>query len=129
MAVYRSQSDAEFGFRQLKDPHPTGVQTSGGGIPRIQLYREFHALTGTLAGLGAKLDAIAARVDIDPAELAAVAESARQGALAGVGEATDDMVTAILAALPEGTLTRGDVEAALRTVLGSLDSANAPAGG
>ncbi|HET8684965.1 MAG TPA: hypothetical protein VFM54_24295 [Micromonosporaceae bacterium] len=107
---------------------PTGVQTSDGGKPRVHLYRAIYDLTGTLAALGAKMDAIAARVDIDPTELAAVAEAARQGALAGVGEATDDVVAAILTALPEGTLTRTDVEAALRTVLGSLDSAT-PAGG
>jgi hypothetical protein len=57
--------------------------------------------------------AIAGGVDIDPAELALIKEAARAGAAA----AADDIVTRVLAGLPEGTLTRDDVEAALREVL------------
>lgn len=75
------------------------------------------------------LRAIAAKVDVDADELAAITAAARAGAEAGVLGIADDLVAAILAGLPEGTLTRDDVEAAstaaVRRVLGSLDE---PAG-
>lgn len=63
--------------------------------------------------------AIATRVDIDATELAAIETAARAGAAA----AADDVVARILAGLPESALTRADVEAAVRSVLGGLDGA------
>jgi hypothetical protein len=54
-----------------------------------------------------------AGVDIDPAELALIQAAAQAGATA----AADDIVTRVLAGLPEGTLTKDDVAAAVREVL------------
>jgi hypothetical protein len=63
--------------------------------------------------LAAVVTKIAEKVDIDPAELEAITAAAREGA----ASAADDIVARILVGLPEGTLTRDDVEAAVREVL------------
>lgn len=55
---------------------------------------------------------IAAKVDIDPAELEAIKAAAREGAVAGA----DELVAAVVDALPDTALTKADVEEALRTV-------------
>lgn len=55
---------------------------------------------------------IAAKVDIDPAELAAITAAARAGAV----ESADAIAAAVLARLPATVLTRDDVEAAVRSV-------------
>lgn len=57
-----------------------------------------------------ELDDIRSRVDIDATELTAIEAAARVGA-AG---AADDIVARVLAGLPEGMLTKDDVEAAVR---------------
>lgn len=54
-----------------------------------------------------------AGVDLDPDELALIQTAAQAGAAA----AADDIVARVLAGLPEGTLTKDDVEAAVRQVL------------
>lgn len=55
---------------------------------------------------------IAGKVDVDAAELAAITDAAKAGVLASA----DELVAAVVAALPAGTLTRDDVEAAVRAV-------------
>jgi hypothetical protein len=60
---------------------------------------------------------IAQQVNIDPAELKAIQEAAEAGAKAAMLESVDDIVNGVLAGLPEGTLTKADVEDALRNVL------------
>jgi D-alanyl-D-alanine carboxypeptidase-like protein len=79
---------------------------------------------GNLSALGAfneillTVRAIAAKVDLDPAELTAIADAAKQGAHAGVVAGTDDLVEKVLAALPQGgAITPADVEAAIRAAL------------
>ncbi len=61
------------------------------------------------------------KVDIDPAELAAIGEAAKAGAQAGVAAGAEDLVAAVVAAVPESV--QAQVEAAMRRVLGSLDGA------
>lgn len=56
------------------------------------------------------LKAVAGRVDLDPAELEAVRQAAREGAVS----ASDALVAAVLAKLPPDTLTVEDVAAAVR---------------
>jgi N-acetyl-anhydromuramyl-L-alanine amidase AmpD len=57
---------------------------------------------------------VAALNDLDPDELDEVKAAAREGAVSGQG----DLIAAVVAALPPGSsLTRGDVEDALKTVL------------
>lgn len=72
-----------------------------------------------LAAQRAMLTAIAGKVDLDTAELEAVAEAAR----AGAASATESIVAAILAQLPamQDEHLRAQVEAAVRSVLGGLD--------
>jgi hypothetical protein len=60
--------------------------------------------------------AIAKKVDLDPQELTAITQAAKQGTLAGIAASTDDLVGAVLAALPTDNLTVADVEAAVRKV-------------
>lgn len=72
------------------------------------------------------LEAMAPKLGLDPAELAAITAAAKAGAEAGALAAADDIVAAIVAELPEGaTLTKAEVqtaaEAAVRKVLGSVD--------
>jgi N-acetyl-anhydromuramyl-L-alanine amidase AmpD len=59
----------------------------------------------------------ATRDDFDADELAAVAAAAEAGAAAGVRGSVDELVAAVVAKLPAGTLTKADVEDALRQVL------------
>lgn len=75
------------------------------------------------------LEAMAPKLGLDPAELAAITAAAKAGAEAGALAAADDIVAAIVAELPEGvTMTKADVqaaaEAALRRVLGAVDNAS-----
>jgi hypothetical protein len=70
--------------------------------------------------LGKRLDAtdavlksIAAKVDIDPAELERITAASREGA----ASAGDQVAAAVLAALPDGPVSRADLVAALREVL------------
>jgi N-acetyl-anhydromuramyl-L-alanine amidase AmpD len=78
------------------------------------------AIADTLTALGAGLKAIAAKVDVDPEELAAIQAAAREGALS----AGEGLAAAVIAALPEGErITKADVEQAIRSVLGGLDGA------
>jgi hypothetical protein len=60
--------------------------------------------------------AIAKKVDLDPQELTAITQAAKQGTLAGIAASTDDLVDAVVAALPTDNLTVADVEAAIRKV-------------
>jgi hypothetical protein len=60
---------------------------------------------------------IAAQVGIDPAELLAIQEAAERGAAEALADSVDDIITGVLAGLPEGTLTKADVEQAMRNVL------------
>ena len=75
-----------------------------------------HAVTRAIDRLNeiyATVTAIAGKVDLDPAELAAIQASVQAGMLASA----DEFAAAVLAQLPAGnTLTKGDVEAAVRTV-------------
>jgi hypothetical protein len=72
----------------------------GWEIEDVNLARQVPAL----------LAAIAAKVDVDPAELDAI----KQAAAAGVVGALPVIVDAIIAKLPAGAMTRDDVEAAVR---------------
>lgn len=66
------------------------------------------------------LDAIAAKVGLDGAELAAIRQAALEGAEAGVLASADTLVTAILGKLGDGVaLTKADVETAVRAVFAS----------
>ncbi|MEU4588743.1 hypothetical protein [Micromonospora aurantiaca (nom. illeg.)] len=72
--------------------------------------------TGNISTLGALSEtlrivrAIAEKVDIDPAELEQIRAAAREGAVS----AADALIDAVMAKLPPDTLTRADVEAAVR---------------
>ena len=59
---------------------------------------------------------IAAKVDIDPAELEAIERAAQSGAERGIAEYADEFAAAVIALLPDTPLTRADVEAAVRGV-------------
>jgi hypothetical protein len=91
---------------------------SGGNAPAsttrpagpVWVVEQMKAQRVMLAELGAAVGAIASRVDVDPAELDAIRQAAREGATS----AADDIVARVLAGLPEGTLTRDDVEQAVR---------------
>lgn len=64
--------------------------------------------------------AVAAKVDIDPAELAAIEDAAKTGAAEAFAEQQAGFVTALVAALPQdkdGNLSVADVETAIRAVL------------
>ncbi|MEV0721114.1 M15 family metallopeptidase [Asanoa sp. NPDC050611] len=77
---------------------------------------------GNISALGAfneillTVRKIATKVDLSPAELAAIREASKQGAQAGFAASVDDLVEAVLAALPQGDFTAADVEAAVRSV-------------
>jgi hypothetical protein len=87
-----------------------GMPTTPDGKPvepvKWQIRREAWEKSITQA-----LAAIAARVDIDPAELEAIKAAARDGALS----AADGLVAAVLTGLPDGDrITKADVEQAVR---------------
>jgi hypothetical protein len=69
--------------------------------------------------------AIAKKVDLDPKELAAITQAAKAGTLAGIAASTDDLVDAVVAALPTENLTIADVEAAIRKATDG-DAATSP---
>jgi hypothetical protein len=86
--------------------------------------------SGTVTQLVELVKAIGAKVDIDPAELDAIAAAAKQGAMEGVEAGAAQLVAAITAALKGVTgLTEQEAEAAaeaaVRKVLGAVDGATA----
>jgi hypothetical protein len=87
----------------------------GRGAPKTD-GTGMQAVTYWAAEVNATLALIAAKVDLDPAELAAVAAAAREGAEQGAASSADEIAAAVVALLPEGTLTQADVEAAVRGV-------------
>lgn len=101
--------------------------TAGDWLKRAEnAARASVAVGRDVAALSAAVAAIAAKVDIDPAELEAIKASARAGAVEGAVVAADSVAAAVVARLPQtGTLTIGAVEVAVkegvRAVLGSLD--------
>jgi hypothetical protein len=78
-----------------------------------------NAFAQALANLAATVTAIASKVDIDPAELEAIKQSATAGVLAAVPAITD----AIVARLPADAIPRGEVEQAVRDAVASETSA------
>jgi len=88
---------------------------------------------GNLSTLGAfneillTVRAIAKKVELDAKELAAITQAAKKGTLAGIAESTDELVEAVVAALPDDALTVADVEAAVRKVAQEKLKAGAPA--
>jgi hypothetical protein len=67
-------------------------------------------LVTQVKAMAATLTLIASKIDIDPAELAAIHDAAQQG----VADAATAITDAILAKLPADALTRDDVEQAVR---------------
>jgi len=91
----------------LEDPGRTGARV------RKALRHEVWG-RGTGLTTAGTVTAIAAKVDIDPDELAAITGAVTAGVLASA----DELVAAVLAALPDGVrLTKGDVADALKAVL------------
>jgi N-acetyl-anhydromuramyl-L-alanine amidase AmpD len=60
---------------------------------------------------------IAEKVGIDAAELLAIQQAAERGAAEALADSVDEIIAGVLAGLPEGTLTKADVEQAVRNVL------------
>ena len=87
------------------------------------MYAEVRA---ALAGLRAQVGAIAAEVNIDPVELAAVADAARQASEAGTAaalqESVDDWADRIAAKVPSAS--RDELVAAVREVFADAGEAN-----
>jgi GH25 family lysozyme M1 (1,4-beta-N-acetylmuramidase) len=75
---------------------------------RLQLMRD------QLAAITTAVKAIAAKVDIDPAELEAIKQAAAAGVTATVPAIVPAIVDAIVSRLPADAMTREDVEAAVR---------------
>lgn len=71
------------------------------------------------------LKAIAAKVDIDPAELAAIEGAAKAGAAEAFAEQQEHLIDAIRIQLPQGssTFTLGDLENAVRAVFADAGTA------
>jgi hypothetical protein len=83
-----------------------GVPTAAG--------KASQAITFWAAGVNAALAAIAAKVDIDPGELAQIQAAAQQGAHEGVVDAADEFLAKLVPHLPTGSMTRAEVEQAVR---------------
>jgi hypothetical protein len=90
------------------------------------------SVKGNTSALGAfneillTVRAIAKKVQLDQAELAAITLAAKKGAQAAIVANTDELVEAIVAALPQENLTKADVEAAIRKVAKEREAVPAP---
>jgi hypothetical protein len=74
-------------------------------------------LTKFIVETRATLAAIAAKVDLEPAELEQIKAAAEAGAHSGVLGSLDELVAAFVSALPDDVASREDVKSALREVL------------
>lgn len=79
----------------LDGKSPTGTQTSGGGIPRIRIYQEFHDLRTRLTGLEG---AVAHLAECVAKQSGTTAEALR----AAVQDAMDERLTVIETAMRNG---------------------------
>lgn len=103
---------------------PASVYPEGGATATVETILGWSngriiRLEGTVAKLVDLAKAIAAKVDIDPAELAQVEAAAKAGASAAFAEQRTQLVADIIAALPpdrDGNLSVADVETAVRSV-------------
>lgn len=100
------------------DPALPAVESTNVGVALgVASQRSWQAMRNTKLLLDLT-KAIAAKVDIDPAELAAIEDAAKAGAAEAFAEQRTQLVADIKAALPQGagTFTLEQVEAALRAV-------------
>jgi len=67
----------------LDGKSPTGVDTFGGGVPRVRLYREFHDLRTRLAGLQGAINHLAKAV---AANSSTTADELKAAVLAAIDE-------------------------------------------
>jgi hypothetical protein len=79
----------------LDGTSPTGVQSFGGGIPRIRLYQEFHELRTRLTGLETAVAHLAEAV-------ARQTGTSAEALKAAVTEAIDERLTAVEDAMRDG---------------------------
>lgn len=111
-----------------KDPALPAVEsTTVGTAIGVASQRSWQAYHNTRLLL-ALVEAVAAKVDIDPAELEQIREAAKTGAAEAFADQRQDLVDGIVAALPQdkdGSLTVSDVRAVLVDVLlhGAADAA------
>jgi hypothetical protein len=87
----------------------------------VDMYEKFDrdrvsATFEAVARIEAALALIAERVDIDPAELDAIKQASAAASVEAIRQAAPGLADAIVAKLPAGTITRGDVEQAVRDV-------------
>lgn len=107
---------------------PGQAQTAGGGVPIAWVVRKIKEVQDEQAAaklrdaqMAAALASIAAEVNIDPAELAAIKQAAQEG----TANATQAIIDGVLAGLPDGVnLTKEDVKDALKEFYGP--AVNAP---
>ena len=78
------------------------------------------------ARIEAALALIATKVDIDPAELDAIKQASAAASAEAIRQAAPGLVDAIVAKLPAGTITRGDVEQAVRDAFAGGLASDAP---
>lgn len=101
------------------DPGLPAVESTNVGVALgVASQRSWQAMRNTKLILDL-VKAVAAKVDIDPAELAAIEDAARTGAAEAFAEQRTQLVSDIIAALPQdkdGNLSAADVETALRAV-------------
>ena len=114
--------DWQIGGDMFETPDRTSLQHT-----EVMVGQMFTEVRGTLAGLRAAVGAIAAEVNIDPVELAAVADAARQaseaGTAAALAESVDDWADRIAAKVPSAS--RDELVAAVREVFADAGAAGA----
>lgn len=96
----------------------------------LNTHRDTYANAGRIPGLEAKIDAIAAKVDIDAEELAAIEQAAYEGAQAGAAD-VQAIVDGVLAGLNTAGLSDeqiADVETAVRSVFADAGAADTASG-
>lgn len=111
----------------LDGKSPTGVQTSGGGVPRVAVYRELYDAQTRLARLESKLDSVTATLatlaqlaagegDLDTAAvLARIDERAEQDAARDAAHA--EQVRALTAQLTQAANERDTLNRRLAEAL------------
>jgi hypothetical protein len=111
--LYKADGTGEYGMADYTEAQMRAFpwQYAGNGMPGVPVGKSTLWVLGTVYST---VMLLAERSnDITAEELAAIKAAAEAGTMAAV----DDIVAAVVAALPEGTtLTQADVEAAMRSV-------------
>lgn len=117
MSILRGQSLADWQSGASMQPGDVAAEKEANAIIIWNIKGWLLEAVGRIRNIENIVTAMAAKIDIDPAELEAIKAASAAGATAAITASVPVLADALAAKLPAGTLTRDQIEEAFRDVL------------